>query len=45
MSVVEIVEKLGLHSVKHRDWYIQGSSAVTGEGIQEGVDWGVKTIL
>jgi small GTP-binding protein len=38
MSVSEIMNGLGLHKVK-RPWHIQGCSALTGDGIQEGFDW------
>jgi len=38
-SVKEIVEKLGLHNLRQRRWYIQGSTATTGEGLYEGLDW------
>ena len=39
LSVTEVAEKLELHSLKDRDWYIQGTSAVNGEGLYEGLDW------
>ena len=38
-SVSEICEKLGLHSLRSCQWYIQASSFVTGDGIYEGLDW------
>ena len=40
MSTSELTDKLGLHSLKsQRQWYIQGSCAMTGEGLYEGLDW------
>ena len=39
MSVPEVVEKLGLNSVRDRQWYIQGCSANSGDGLHEGLDW------
>jgi GTPase SAR1 family protein len=33
-----ITHALGLHELKHT-WYIQPSSAVTGDGIAEGLEW------
>jgi len=39
MSVVEITEKLKLHSLGKRNWHIQGSCASTGDGLYEGLDW------
>jgi len=39
MSVAEITEKLGLHSLGARKWYIQSTCATTGDGLYEGLDW------
>merc|ERR1719465_368963 len=36
MSTAEVTDKLGLHSMRQREWYIQGSCATTGEGLYEG---------
>jgi hypothetical protein len=33
MSVSEVAEKLGLHTLKGRDWNIQGTCAITGDGL------------
>eukprot|EP01113_Clastostelium_recurvatum_P008943 TRINITY_DN14262_c0_g1_i2.p1 TRINITY_DN14262_c0_g1~~TRINITY_DN14262_c0_g1_i2.p1 ORF type:complete len:179 (+),score=45.49 TRINITY_DN14262_c0_g1_i2:94-630(+) len=38
MSVAEITDKLGLHSLR-RKWYIQSCCATTGDGLYEGLDW------
>ncbi|OUM62810.1 hypothetical protein PIROE2DRAFT_66312 [Piromyces sp. E2] len=38
MSVSEITDKLGLKSIK-QDWHIQGSCAITGDGLYEGLEW------
>lgn len=38
-STSEITEKLGLHSVKSRKWYVQGTCATQGTGLYEGLDW------
>ena len=43
MSVPEITEKLGLHTLR-RDWYIQGTCALTGDGLYDGLDWLSKTV-
>ena len=45
MSVAEITEKLDLHKLKKREWFIQGSSGLTGYGLQEGLNWGVEKFL
>lgn len=34
-----ICEKLMLGRIRDRAWHIQGSSAKTGRGLQEGLDW------
>jgi len=44
MSVPEITERLGLHSMKGRDWFIQGTCALTGDGLYDGLEWLGKTL-
>jgi ADP-ribosylation factor protein 1 len=44
MSAAEMTDKLGLHSLKHRDWYVQGCCATTGDGLNEGLDWMSATL-
>jgi len=44
MSVAEVTEKLGLHTLRGRDWYIQGTCAMTGDGLYDGLDWLSKTV-
>jgi len=39
MSAAEITDKLGLHSIKQRDWYIQATCATSGDGLYEGLEW------
>mmetsp|Transcript_84324 Transcript_84324/g.247328 ORF Transcript_84324/g.247328 Transcript_84324/m.247328 type:complete len:231 (+) Transcript_84324:93-785(+) len=39
MNVPELTEKLGLSSLEHRQWHIQSSCAVSGDGLSEGLDW------
>ena len=39
MSVAEVTDKLGLHSLQNRKWYIQATCATSGEGLFEGLDW------
>lgn len=39
MSVSEVVEKLGLHTLRGRDWNIQGTCALTGDGLSEAFTW------
>jgi len=39
MSVAEVTDKLGLHSLRSRQWYIQATCACSGDGLYEGLDW------
>jgi len=39
MNAAEITEKLGLHSLRNRQWYIQATCATSGDGLYEGLDW------
>ena len=39
MPVPEITEKLGLHNLRSRTWYIQACCATNGDGLYEGLDW------
>jgi ADP-ribosylation factor protein 1 len=39
MSVAEVTDKLGLHSLRSRQWYIQAACATSGDGLYEGLDW------
>merc|ERR1719436_1269575 len=44
MTPTEMTEKLGLHSIRHRPWYIQSACATTGDGLYEGLDWLTRTL-
>ncbi|XP_048023289.1 ADP ribosylation factor like GTPase 3, like 1 isoform X2 [Megalobrama amblycephala] len=35
----EIAEGLNLHTYRDREWQIQACSAVSGEGVQDGMNW------
>ena len=39
MTAGEITEKLGLQSMRNRQWFIQSAWATTGDGLYEGLDW------
>jgi len=39
MNATEVTDKLGLHNVRNRDWYIQATCATSGDGLYEGLDW------
>lgn len=44
MPVAEVIDKLDLQSIKGRDWYCQGTSALTGAGLYEGFNWLTKKL-
>ncbi|KAI9592282.1 ARF/SAR [Syncephalis fuscata] len=39
MSPAEVTERLGLHRLRERNWYVHPSCATTGEGLFEGLVW------
>jgi ADP-ribosylation factor protein 1 len=39
MSLAEITDKLSLHNLSNRNWYIQGCCALTGDGLEDGLEW------
>ncbi|CAO3691773.1 unnamed protein product [Rhizopus microsporus] len=39
MNAAEITDKLGLHSLRNRHWYIQTACATSGDGLYEGLEW------
>jgi ADP-ribosylation factor protein 1 len=44
MSVAEITDKLGLHALRQRKWFIQAACATSGDGLYEGLDWLSNTL-
>jgi len=44
MPAAEMTEKLGLHSMRNRQWFIQSACATTGDGLYEGLDWMSRTL-
>jgi small GTP-binding protein len=44
VKIHEIVDRLKLYNLKNREWFIQGTNALTGDGIYEGLDWLSKTL-
>jgi len=44
LTVAEVTDKLGLHAVRNRQWYIQACCATTGDGLYEGLDWLTKVV-
>lgn len=39
MTPADITEKLGLHTLRNRVWFIQATCATGGAGLYEGLDW------
>lgn len=39
MPAAEITDKLGLHSLRQRGWFIQATCATSGDGLYEGLEW------
>lgn len=39
MNAAEITDKLSLHTLRTRKWFIQATCATTGDGLHEGLDW------
>ena len=39
MNAAEITDKLALHQLRQRNWYIQATCATSGDGLYEGLDW------
>ncbi|CAL8094745.1 unnamed protein product [Calicophoron daubneyi] len=39
MNAADVAEKLGLHALRKRNWFIQATCATTGSGLYEGLDW------
>ncbi|GJN21942.1 hypothetical protein PR202_gb09466 [Eleusine coracana subsp. coracana] len=44
MTPMEVCEGLGLYDLKNRIWHIQGSCALKGDGLYEGLDWLAGTL-
>jgi ADP-ribosylation factor protein 1 len=44
MAAAEITDKLGLHSLRQRAWFIQATCATSGDGLYEGLQWLADTL-
>lgn len=45
LSANEITDKMGMSQLKGRQWLVQGTSATTGQGLKEGLDWMAGILL
>ena len=41
----EVCDKLGMGDFKGRTWIVQGTSATTGKGLKEGLEWIASVLL
>lgn len=41
---MEVCEGLGLFDLKNRKWHMQGTCALRGDGLYEGLDWLAGTL-
>ena len=39
MNAAEVTDKLDLHKLRGKEWYIQATCATSGDGLYEGLDW------
>ncbi|KAJ0013748.1 hypothetical protein Pint_21727 [Pistacia integerrima] len=44
MTPMEVCEGLGLYDLRNRKWHIQGTCALRGDGLYEGLDWLASTL-
>lgn len=45
MAPNEVTDKMGMSQLKGRQWLVQGTSATTGQGLKEGLDWMAGVLL
>ena len=41
----DVTKQLGMGDLKGRTWLVQGTSATTGQGLKEGLDWMASVLL
>ena len=44
MDVKEVINRMDLTSIRGRSWHCQGTSAISGQGLTEGMTWFVKKL-
>ena len=45
LSPNDVTDKMGMGQLKGRSWLVQGTSATTGQGLKEGLDWMAGVLL
>jgi len=43
-SVAEVADALGMQQIRQKEWHVQASIAVNGDGLIEGLDWLSKAV-
>jgi len=43
-TTAAVADKMALHSLRTRDWFVQGATATRGDGLYEGLDWVVAAL-
>ena len=44
ISAAELTDRLGMKSLRSRNWFVQSTCACTGQGLYEGLDWLSKIV-
>ncbi|XP_078163484.1 uncharacterized protein LOC144558517 [Carex rostrata] len=44
MTPAEVSEGLGVYNLRNRTWHVQGTCALKGDGLYEGLDWLATTL-
>ena len=45
LSIDEVTKALGMESLIGRTWFVQGTSGITGQGLEEGLNWMASVLL
>jgi len=44
LRISDLTERMSLHTLRTRKWFVQATCATTGEGLYEGLDWMARTL-
>lgn len=44
LNATGITQKMALHSLANKNWFVQPCCALSGEGLYEGLDWLVSQL-
>ena len=45
LSTDEVTKALEMESLAGRTWFVQGTSGITGQGLEEGLNWMASVLL